>query len=133
MYVSGSPSSNRQSPDNSQTISVGASFPTSNFTSLRHLSSAVSTTWKTEVDSSGDAIHQLRQQASSFENPELIDDGPETAPSKRLLVAFGKRYKKVTFGSLITGKIGIPALREKCPHFNDWITRLENVPPAAGK
>jgi hypothetical protein len=25
--------------------------------------------------------------------------------------------------------IGIPAIRAECPHFRDWLSRLEAIPP----
>ncbi len=60
------------------------------------------------------------------EEPELINDGPETAPSKRILSRIPE-YDKATAGVSIAGHIGLPTLRAKCPHFNDWLTKLENL------
>jgi hypothetical protein len=61
-----------------------------------------------------------------YSNPELINTGKETAPSKRLSTAI-KMYSKVVYGSLIAQEIGLPTIRAKCPGFNAWITRLENI------
>ena len=60
------------------------------------------------------------------ENPELIDDGPETAPSKRILEEIPE-YDKVAAGVSVVGKIGLPVLRQKCAHFNGWLTKLEQL------
>ena len=60
------------------------------------------------------------------ENPELINDRPETAPSKRILKEIPE-YDKVTAGVSVVGKIGVPLLRQKCSHFNDWLTHLEQL------
>jgi len=57
-------------------------------------------------------------------NPELINDDPSTAPSKRLLALCGD-YSKPLLGILIAEQIGLATLREKCEHFNQWLTRLE--------
>ncbi|HOG51106.1 MAG TPA: DUF4276 family protein [Lentisphaeria bacterium] len=64
------------------------------------------------------------------QNPELINAGPTTAPSKRILKEIPE-YDKVTAGVAVVEKIGLSTLRQKCRHFNDWLTSLErlaNVP-----
>ncbi|MCD4653402.1 DUF4276 family protein [bacterium] len=45
-------------------------------------------------------------EISSRENPELINEGFETAPSKRILKEIPE-YNKVTAGSEVTGLIGV--------------------------
>lgn len=60
------------------------------------------------------------------DNPELINKGTDTAPSKRLETIL-KRYEKVLYGSLIAQSIGLKKIREKCPRFNNWINQLENI------
>lgn len=60
------------------------------------------------------------------ENPELINDGWETAPSKRIEKLIPE-YDKVVAGRLITKEIGLKTLREKCRHFNEWLSRLERL------
>jgi len=59
------------------------------------------------------------------QNPELINDGFETAPSKRILKEIPE-YDKVTAGVSVAGKIGIETFRIKCRHFSEWLTKLEN-------
>ena len=63
---------------------------------------------------------------SQFDSPEEIDDGPETAPSKRLLSLF-PAYQKPLHGPLITGRIGLERIRAECRHFDAWVTMLEGV------
>ena len=60
--------------------------------------------------------------------PELINDSPRTAPSKRI-IKFIPEYKglKSSAGPLIAEDIGLTRLREACPHFNEWVTKLENL------
>ena len=60
------------------------------------------------------------------ENPELINNGSDTAPSKRL-TSILKGYRKVLHGPLIAESIGLNVIREKCPRFNNWIDKLENI------
>jgi hypothetical protein len=59
-----------------------------------------------------------------FESPEDINNDPETAPSKRVL-AVCPSYKKVIEGTQAAAAVGIPAMREQCQHFREWIETLE--------
>jgi hypothetical protein len=62
------------------------------------------------------------------ENPELIDDHPGTAPSKRIIKEINVYEKnKSTSGPNVVESIGIQALKEKCRHFSEWITKLEVI------
>ncbi len=61
-----------------------------------------------------------------FPNPELLNDGAETAPSKRLLNLI-PGYKKTLHGPLIADEIGIPKIISKCPRFNAWLLQIENA------
>ena len=58
--------------------------------------------------------------------PELINDSRETAPSKRIL-QLCPNYDKITEGLLILEEIGLERIRQQCPHFNEWVTRLEQL------
>lgn len=62
--------------------------------------------------------------AEGFSSPEDIDDSPETAPSKRI-VALCPGYEKPLHGPIIAQKIGLPTIRARCSHFNEWLKRLE--------
>lgn len=59
-------------------------------------------------------------------NPELINESRETAPSKRIL-AICDSYDKVNDGVLILKEIGLKKLRRECSHFDEWLTKLENL------
>ena len=59
-------------------------------------------------------------------NPELINEYPTTAPSKRI-ISLCPVYDKVDDGILILKEIGLDSMRAGCAHFNDWITVLENL------
>jgi len=56
--------------------------------------------------------------------PEDINETPEGAPSKRILRIF-PGYRKLLHGPTIAERIGLKTIREQCPHFDDWLTRLE--------
>jgi len=73
-------------------------------------------------------VQQLVSLCQTFDSPELINDGQQTAPSKRIIQAI-PRYKgaKESVAPLIAKKIGLETIRQKCPHFNQWIERLENL------
>lgn len=72
----------------------------------------------------------LSEFCKNYSSPELINDGKETAPSKRI-IQFIPSYEgaKVSVAPLITQKIGLPIIRSKCPHFDRWLTNLENLNP----
>lgn len=59
----------------------------------------------------------------SFENPEEINNHPDTAPSKRLQKIV-PGYNKVLHGNIIIQENGFHSLLEKCPRFSTWIKRL---------
>ena len=59
-------------------------------------------------------------------NPEMINNGYDTAPSKRLSKII-KHYSKTLFGALLAHEIGLPKIRGKCPRFNNWILQLEKM------
>lgn len=59
-------------------------------------------------------------------NPELINDNPTTAPSKRILEVIPE-YDKVNVGASIAGINGIDFLKKKCHHFSEWLDKLEKL------
>jgi len=61
-----------------------------------------------------------------FGTPEEIDDSPETAPSKRIMGLYPS-YDKRLDGVFISQSIGLGPMRAQCPHFNEWIGKLETL------
>jgi len=57
-------------------------------------------------------------------NPEQINDSPQTAPSKRLAGEI-KNYTKTVNGVDIARATGLDILREKCVGFDTWLSTLE--------
>ena len=65
----------------------------------------------------------LEETFEQFDNPEMINDGKATAPSKRFeRIIIG--YQKTVHGPLLAEEIGLSRIREKCPRFNHWIEKL---------
>lgn len=74
------------------------------------------------------AIQNLITLTSSFESPELIDDGRDTAPSKRIITELPEfDGMKASAGPLVAERIGVHTLKEKCRHFGEWLARLEGL------
>jgi hypothetical protein len=57
---------------------------------------------------------------------EDINDSPHTAPSKRITHVVPS-YNKTAEGITIASDIGLQKIRQECPHFNAWLTQLENL------
>jgi hypothetical protein len=60
--------------------------------------------------------------------PELVDEGPDTAPSKRI-TRHRPDYLKTSDGPAILGNIGLSTIRIACPHFDTWLTAIEGRAP----
>ena len=70
--------------------------------------------------------NELREIVNEFPNPEDINDNSNTAPSKRI-ERIEPEYHKVIDGTLIAEMIGLNIIRDKCPRFNCWVTKLESL------
>jgi hypothetical protein len=73
-------------------------------------------------------ILKLTEIAGSYDSIEHINDGHQTAPSKRIieiLPEYGGR--KSTAGPDLADFIGLTTIRAKCPHVDSWINRLEEL------
>lgn len=60
-----------------------------------------------------------------FDSPEEINDNYETAPSRRIKKVFSS-YSKID-GVSAAKQIGLQAIRAKCPHFDQWLSKLEQI------
>jgi hypothetical protein len=72
-------------------------------------------------------LQELQGIRNAFPTPEHINEGVDSAPSKRLIQLY-EVYRKPVFGPLITQRTGMVVLRQSCPHFHQWIERLEALP-----
>lgn len=73
------------------------------------------------ADSIVPALAAIRGQ---FPSPEDINDGPDTAPSKRIANLI-TGYSKVVDGLRVADVIGLDTIRAQCPRFSRWVARLE--------
>ena len=74
-----------------------------------------------------DLIGDFQAIRDGFDTPENIDDSPLTVPSKRI-ESLMPAYQKPTMGTQAVQSIGLEAIRRECPHFADWLERLESLP-----
>ena len=78
-----------------------------------------------DLDGLGAPVGELAGRA-----PEDVDDGRETAPSKRLASRVPS-YSKTVHGPLAIADTGLGTLRARCPRFDAWLTRLEGLAAVA--
>jgi hypothetical protein len=76
---------------------------------------------KTMMDSKGDDFAAIRD---GVQTPEEIDEGPSTAPSKRIKAIYPD-YRKALHRPLTAQRIGLQRIREECPHFAAWLSAVE--------
>jgi hypothetical protein len=57
-------------------------------------------------------------------SPELVNDGIDTAPSKRIVRAY-PQYIKTIDGPLVIADAGLDAIRQRCPHTDNWLREME--------
>lgn len=69
------------------------------------------------------ALQNIRKQVRT---PEEINNSPATCPHRRLKRLIPS-YRKVFHGIMIASKIGLEKIRQECPHFNQWIIKLESL------
>lgn len=85
----------------------------------------------TDLDMLGEAyfeydITPLKRCLEQKMNPELVNDGNETSPSKRILHCIPD-YDKSVVGVSVLEKIGVEKLCQRCRHFGEWIFKMRAV------
>lgn len=85
------------------------------------------------VDSSGFSStlpnrisNELLKIINQYDNPEEINEGEDTAPSKRIIKHY-PAYNKLVDGDSIIEQIGIDKLINKCPHFRKFIQKIMGI------
>ncbi len=70
-----------------------------------------------------DSLEKIRHK---FSSPEEINDSELTAPSKRIFALFPEFEKPIhgTFGAM---EIGLEKIRQECPLFSQWLTKIESL------
>jgi Domain of unknown function (DUF4276) len=74
-------------------------------------------------------IRALCRDCSAFATPEDINLGQHSHPKYRILQKF-LGYDENVAGPLLAEDIGLATLRLRCPHFGEWLTRLERLDAA---
>lgn len=84
---------------------------------------------QSEYPLSGEKIRVLKKETDIYGDPEMINNSPDTAPSKRIIAALAQdyHYNKVQSGTAITSAIGIENLLENCQHFKEWIENIKRI------
>jgi Domain of unknown function (DUF4276) len=78
-------------------------------------------------------IAALQAIADQWPTLEYIDDGPTSAPSKRIIAHFPDYgAAKTDAGPQVAELIGLKSIRAKCPHFHAWLSRLEALERTGG-
>jgi hypothetical protein len=82
-----------------------------------------------------DTIHSqleaLWQECSAYATPEDINHGLHSHPKYRIKQRV-EEYDENIAGPLLAEDIGLATLRERCPHFGAWLTRLEQLDAGQG-
>ena len=82
----------------------------------------------TQFDGYDREINNLVNMVSRIDSPELINDGKDTAPSKRIIKEIPEyKGRKASLGPILAEKIGLTILRERCDHFNQWLLKCESL------
>ena len=74
-----------------------------------------------------DLTQKLWAIRNEFPTPEHINDSSVTAPSKRIQALF-PRYRKVQMGERAARAITLGRIRQECPLFHAWLSKLERLP-----
>lgn len=78
-------------------------------------------------------LSRLAETAGEFPSPEHIDDGAETAPSKRIIKEIPDYIgRKTAVAVPVLQAIGLKRVRECCRHFDDWVRKLESLGTSPG-
>ncbi len=66
-------------------------------------------------------IADLERRLRQFPTPEHVN---RMQPPSYWITQFIPEYNKTLDGMIVTAETGLPALRERCPHFGQWIDQL---------
>jgi len=66
---------------------------------------------------------------NQYPTPEQINERPGHNPAARIVSLF-PAYRKTLHGPTATNRIGLQLIRDRCPHFHEWLTKLEKYADA---
>ncbi|MDO9522325.1 MAG: DUF4276 family protein [Methanocorpusculum sp.] len=87
------------------------------------LFSSVDTINRNLQNATPSTLSKLKTVLHKFGEPEKIDTNK--GPSVHLKEIYGTQYQKIYHGIPIAENIGLEVIREKCPHFDSWLKKLE--------
>jgi len=67
---------------------------------------------------------QFADTCRTHPTPEHINERPGQNPAARIVNLF-PAYRKTLHGPTATNRIGLQLIRDRCPHFHEWLTKLE--------
>jgi hypothetical protein len=72
-------------------------------------------------------VAELKQTFKDYpDNPEMINNNPETSPSHRLERIISG-YNKILYGHYFAEAIGLDKIRNKSPRFHEWMDVIERI------
>lgn len=71
----------------------------------------------------GSYINELERIIKKYHEPEKIDT--DEGPSRKLIKITDNQYSKINDGIDIAEKITLKVMRDKCPHFDEWLKQIE--------
>lgn len=71
-------------------------------------------------------VEMLEKDIANYDSPELINHGQHSHPKARIRT-FIEDYDENVDGPLLAAAIGLKTIREKCRHFDRWLTILERL------
>ncbi len=71
-------------------------------------------------------MQALCQECAAFATAEEINLGQHSHPKYRIEQRV-QGYDENVAGPLLAEDIGLATLRAQCPHFGEWLTRLEHL------
>ncbi len=72
------------------------------------------------------SVDRLRAECEKFETPEEINQGKNSHPKARIK-KYIPDYQENVDGPLLAEYIGVAEIKKNCPHFAQWLTRLEQL------
>jgi len=71
-------------------------------------------------------LSALSRECGEYATPEDINHGQHSHPKFRIKQRVPS-YDENVAGPLLAEDIGLPTLRQRCPHFGAWLSRLEQL------
>ncbi len=76
-------------------------------------------------------VEKLKEECEPFDTPEKINHGQHSHPKARIK-KYIEDYDENVDGPALAGYVGMQAIKEKCPHFAQWMKTLEQLDAGGG-